>query len=153
MPNMKVTVAKIKTALNKMGAPLFKGELNLTLVGIRSDDANSNAFNDVLCVLYEDDKKLEMVQFPITTDPGVYYREHPLHVDGTAILKPGHYPACWRIGAHKGKYKALVQRGDMTVYRDCDGDAELDTDTAVTACGVFGINLHKASFSQHSLQC
>jgi hypothetical protein len=138
----KVTFAKLKDALSRKDAPLFKGELNLTLVGIRAKDLSANTFNDLLCVLYESDGKQVLEQYPITTDPGVYYREHPINVDGTAILKPGHYRGCWQIGAHQGKYLALVQRGEMTVYRDRNKDKKLDLKNAQS--GYFGINLHRA---------
>lgn len=147
---MKLTVKQIKDALLRKDAPLFTGELNLTLVGIRSKDTDSNAFNDLLCVLYEQDGKLQLVKFPCSTDPGLYYREHPINVLGTAILKPGHYRQCWRLGAHQGKYKALVQRGPMTVYRDRNKDGKLDLDNEQT--GLFGLNLHKATVNGYSLQ-
>lgn len=139
------TIARLKEALTRMDAPLFKGELNLTLVGIRSADTDANTFNDLLCVLYEKDGKLTLQTFPVSTDPGIYYREHPINVDGTAILKPGHYPGCWLLGVHRGQYKALVQRGPMTVYRDRNKDGKLDMKNEAT--GYFGINLHHASFN------
>ncbi|MEE7625441.1 hypothetical protein V3O24_04645 [Methylobacter sp. Wu8] len=145
-----VTITQLKDALSRKDAPIFKGELNLTLVGIRSKDSDANTFNDLLCVLYEKGGKLQMEQFAITTDPGMYYREHPINVDGTAILKPGHYPKCWQIGAHQGKYIALVQRGPMTVYRDRNKDAHLDKANEQT--GYFGINLHRAGANALTLR-
>jgi len=146
----KITITQLKDALSRKDAPIFKGELNLTLVGIRSKDSDANTFNDLLCVLYEQGGKLQMQTFPITTDPGLHYREHPINVDGTAILKPGHYKGCWQIGAHQGKYIALVQRGPMTVYRDRNKDAHLDLDHEQT--GYFGINLHRAGANAHTLR-
>lgn len=147
-----ITLKSIKEALTRKDAPLFKGEMNLTLVGIRSADMAANTFNDRLCVLYQDDKNAyQMEQFPITTDPGVYYREHPINVLGTAILKPGHYKGCWQIGAHRGQYTALVQRGEMTVYRDNNKDAKLDIGIAEET-GFFGINLHHAALNGFTLK-
>ncbi|MFZ2405535.1 MAG: hypothetical protein WAW41_10390 [Methylobacter sp.] len=146
----KVTINQLKDALSRKDAPIFKGELNLTLVGIRSKDSDANTFNDLLCVLYEKNGKAQLDQFPITTDPGLYYREHPINVAGTAILKPGHYKGCWQIGAHQGKYLALVQRGLMTVYRDRNKDAHLDKANEQT--GYFGINLHRAGANGHTLR-
>ena len=147
---IKVTIKQLKDALLRKDAPLFTGELNLTLVGIRATDTDANTFNDLLCVLYEDAAgKLQMQTYPITTDPGLYYRQHPIHVDGTAILKPGHYTACWQIGAHQGKYIALVQRGPMTVYRDRNKDGKLDLTNEQS--GYFGINLHRTGVNAHSL--
>ena len=43
-----------------------------------------------------------------------------------------------------GKYDALVQRGEMTVYRDNNSDAHIDTDTP-TESGYFGINRYRAN--------
>jgi len=148
----KFTIKQITDALTQAGMPpLFKGELNLTLIGIRSTDTDAQTFNDVLCVLHEDAAgKMQMQTYPITTDPGLYYRNHPINVAGTAILKPGHYPKCWQIGAHQGKYTALVQRGEMTVYRDRNKDAHLDREHEQT--GYFGINLHRTGVSAHSLK-
>jgi lysozyme len=61
---------------------------------------------------------------------------------GMATLEPG----CWyvhKFGQHKGSYLALCQRGgDVTVMRD--GDPEY-ADT-----GMFGINIHKGSYTKTS---
>lgn len=40
--------------------------------------------------------------FPATTDPGTFYRENPLSVKGTAIMKPGQYRGAYMIGRHRG---------------------------------------------------
>jgi len=144
---MEVTLQQLQEALLRKDAPLFTGELNLTLIGIRAK-AQGDTFNDVLCVLYEDAGELRLDTYPITTDPGRHYREHPINVDGTAILKPGHYPGCWQIGAHQGKYIALVQRGPMTVYRDRNNDGKPDGEQT----GYFGINLHRAGANGHTLR-
>lgn len=146
-----ITLKKLKDALTRINAPLFKGEYNLNLVGIRSADAQANTFNDTLCVLFETGGQTVLMQFAITTDPGLYYRENPVNVKGSAILKPGHYPKCWAIGLHRGKYPALVQRGSVTVYRDADKDESLDID-GQTESGWFGINLHHAEPDGYTLQ-
>lgn len=149
---MNPSVKNITAALAKISAPLFKGEMNLTLVGIRATDLAANTFNDALCVLYHDAKgQLQLEQFSITTDPGAYYRQRPINVLGTAILKPGHYKGCWQIGAHRGQYLALVQRGLMTVYRDNNKDDKLDIGGHEDH-GYFGINLHHAAANGHSLK-
>lgn len=149
---MKLTTKQITDALKKNKYPLFKGDYNLTLIGVRSNDADANTFNDALFILYEVDKKQHMHRFALTTDPGVYYRENPINVDGTAVLVPGHYKSCWQLGTHQGKYHALVQRGEMAVYRDADADGEIDTDDVAIESGLFGINLHRANANNFSLQ-
>lgn len=148
----KPTVKQITEALSQAGMPpLFKGELNLTLIGIRARDTDANSFNDLLCVLAEDSGgKMQLQTFAITTDPGRHYLNRPINVAGTAILKPGHYKSCWQIGAHQGKYSALVQRGLMTVYRDRNKDNRLDL--AHEQTGYFGINLHRAGANATTLK-
>lgn len=143
---MQFTAKTILDTMKRLGYPVYKGDFNLNLVGIRSHDTDANTFNDVLVVLFELDKKQMLFSFPFTTDPGIYYREHPINSDGTAVLVPGHYRSCWKIGSHRGQYRALVQVGEMNVHRDNDHDALLD-DLEVSQAGVFGINLHHAGAS------
>lgn len=147
-----LTRKRLTDALAKAGAPLFKGELNVTLVGVRSADKHANAFNDTLCVFVEMDGKKTLKKYPITTDPGTYYREHPVNVEGTAVLVPGHYKSCWQLGAHRGQYRALVQRGLMDVYRDNNKNARLDFNKNTVQRGFFGINLHRAGVNKYTLQ-
>lgn len=149
----KLNKSRITAALKKIDAPFFRGDYNLNLVGVRSADTDSNAFNDALVVLYELDGKPVLHKFPMTTDSGVYYRENPVNVEGTAVLMPGFYRGCWSVGAHKGQYRALVQTGVMRVYRDADRDDEIDDPTLLQSDeGLFGINLHRAGANGYSLQ-
>jgi hypothetical protein len=147
---MNITLKKLQGALKRKDAPFFTGELNLNLIGVRAADRHANTFNDVLCVVYDLDGKTVLDQYPITTDPGLYYRHNPINVLGTAVLKPGHYRRCWQIGAHRGQYMALVQRGPMTVYRDGNRDRKIDVD-APTETGYFGINLHRAAVNGYTM--
>ena len=59
-------------------------------------------------------------------------------------MVPGQYRGLWRIGIHKGKYKALVQNRPVTVYRDNNKDSVYDIEAATINTGVYGINLHHA---------
>ena len=70
--------------------------------------------------------------------------EHPIQVKGTAIVKPGQYRGAYQIGYHKGKYKALVQKKPITVYRDGNKDDKFDLNPLSIDKGVFGVNIHKA---------
>jgi hypothetical protein len=149
---MNFTAKTITDTLKRRDYPVFKGDYNLNLVGIRSSDKDANSFNDRLVVLYELDRKQIMHVFPLTTDPGLFYRENPINVAGTAVLVPGHYRSCWALGAHQGKYKALVQRGPMSVYRDNNGDQSIDADADTIQSGHFGINLHRANANYSSLR-
>jgi len=148
---MQFTTKNIIDALKRLDYPIYKGDYNLNLIGIRSNDTDANTFNDVLVVLYEVNKKQHMHCFDMTTDPGVYYLNNPINMDGTAVLKPGHYPSCWQVGRHKNQYYALKQTGEMTVYRDGNLDDVVDIDDDQLQTGLFGINLHRAFDNATSL--
>lgn len=117
---------------------------DLNIVGIRNSSSRANAFDDWLTVFYWFDGIWNMFAFPATTDPGTYYREHPINVRGTAIMKPGQYRRAYKVGRHKG-YKALQQSGPITVYRDNDMDAELDTTGTDEDSGLHAVNIHRAN--------
>jgi hypothetical protein len=121
------------------------GELNL--VGIRNTrDPRSNKFNDFVVAVWIDESTIKQ-RFLIceaTTDPGVYYRNNPINVEGTAVLPEDFYPGLWKLGLHKGKYPALVQSSPIKVWRDNDKDANIDH-KVISKPGMFGINLHRAN--------
>ena len=146
MPSL--TYGNLRAAVQRRGYPFFDhGDYNLNLIGLRTNDQRSELFNDWLIVAYRQNDYPQMLAFPITTDPGLYYRENPCNVKGAAIVVPGHYPKLWQIGKHKGQYDALVQHGSITVYRDNNRDTVLDCDALTAVEGGFGINLHKAGYS------
>ena len=117
---------------------------DLNLVGIRNSESAANRFDDWLCLFYVFDGIWNRFAFPATTDPGSFYRENPLNVRGTAIMKPGQYRRAYQVGRHKG-YKALQQVGPITVYRDNNRDLELDTTGVDEQRGLYAINIHRAS--------
>lgn len=125
----------------------INGIYNLNIIGVRSKDSKEsvNVFNDALILIYtaEDGKHIEV--FPITTDPGLYYLKNNLSIKGCAILKEGQVRGGWQIGLHQGKYKALVQKKPLAVYRDSNKDSKLDFANEET--GMFGINIHKSGES------
>lgn len=130
---------------------------DLNLVGIRSADTRSNAFNDWLAVFYTFPAgRWNSFAFPATTDPGLHHRLHRPErgegPEGVAILKPGQYRSAWRLGRHRGRYKALVQQRPVTVYRDPDGDDELDMQEDRLDTGLFGINIHRANETRPSVR-
>ena len=132
--------------ISKLGHSVFEsGTYNLNIIGLRTRDSDSNTFNDRICVVYKDDKGWITRTWPCTTDPGLYWRENPGNVDGTAILVPGQYRGAYKIGRHRGQYDALVQRGGpVKVYRDGNKNEVLDMDPDTEQEGFFGINIHKA---------
>lgn len=125
---------------------------DLNIVGIRSKDMSSNEFNDWITVFYLSRQlwNWNFFSFPATTDPGTFYRRNPINVKGTALLKPGQYRGAYKIGHHRG-YKALQQKKPMTVYRDANRDAVLDTTGVEEDTGMFGINIHHANAFRPSM--
>ncbi len=125
---------------------------DLNIVGIRTTELKANSFNDFITMFYRMHGEWIFNIYRCTTDPGAYYLENPLSELGTAILKKGQYKGCYRIGRHKGKYTALVQNAPVTVIRDPNRDNVLDVDTSIEETGYFGINIHRASQNEQSIQ-
>lgn len=148
---MNISVNVLLSAMKDKGHRVFRGEWNINLLGVRNTDRQANTFNDSICVLFEHFGSWHLFVFDATTDPGVFYRENPINPAGTAVLAPGQYRGCWKIGQHRGQYEALVQRGDMRVYRDNNHDAMIDI-TGDVETGRQGINLHRASLGGGSSQ-
>jgi len=124
---------------------VYSKPFQLNIVGIRSNKTESNRFDDLLLVFYKNSLlKWSFLVFPITTDPGTYWLKNPLNVDGTAILKEGQYVDAYRLGQHRGQYKALIQNKPVTVIRDYDRNAYLDFFNGNERTGYFGINIHRA---------
>jgi len=67
------------------------------------------------------------------------------NINGTAILIPDFYSACWVVGKHNGKYEALVQyKEPFRVWRDNDQDGQFDYH-GVEYRDVTGLNMHTES--------
>lgn len=123
-----------------------KGAYNLNIIGIRASGANIvNSFDDILLIIYKTPIGRWARQiYQITTDPGISYMKNPCNDKGTAILVPGQYKGAYKIGRHKGKYKALCQNKPVKVYRDNNKNSNYDYDLNSIEEGMFGINIHKA---------
>ena len=137
--------------MQDLGHQVFTtGDYNLNLFGIRAAELVSGKYNDLLGCAYRVEDLWKVDFWPATTDPGVYYREHPMNVSGTAILIPGQYKGVYAVAKHSGKYEALCQRnGPVRVWRDNDKDVELDHDVDVES-GYFGINIHASSSTPYT---
>lgn len=143
---MKYTLDQIKQVLKNKNYLFFdnKTPYNLNIIGIR-ESLLLDGFNDEIYLIYRDNLLRQKIEsFPITTEPGRFYLEHPMNPEGTFILMPGQYLKSHKIGLHRGLYKALVQVGKLRGYMDNDKDDVFDLDPEVTKEGVFGINIHKA---------
>lgn len=134
--------------LKQKNYQVFRKPYYLNIIGIRSSDTQSNRFDDELHVFFKNEhNQWKHYRFSITTDPGTYWLKYPLQVDGTAILKEGQYLNTYRIGLHKGQYKALVQNKMVTVIRDYDRNAVLDFMNGKESTGYYGINIHRAKIT------
>ncbi|MDX1531047.1 MAG: hypothetical protein R3362_05940, partial [Rhodothermales bacterium] len=133
--------------MSRKGYRIFHNDhqaFDLNLVGIRSRSLVPNRFDDWVTVFYRSHGRWIFNAFPATTDPGLYWLGSPMNRLGTAILKEGQHRGMYALGTHKG-YRALQQKGPVTVIRDFDRDARFDFDSGREETGTFGINLHRAS--------
>lgn len=142
--------ANLAKILREKGFEFFtKGAYNLNIIGVRSDQKKkvTDLFDDALVVVYcTPTGKWQKQIYHITTEPGSYYMvKDMLNPEGTAILAPGQYRGCWEIGLHRGKYKALVQKKPVFVYRDNNRDMVYDLKPEKLDVGVFGINIHRSN--------
>lgn len=135
-----------KILVNKGYAYFNKGKYNLNIIGVRkSEDKVTNNFDDFIVVEYIDMYGIKTREvFAATTDPGLSSITNPITSKGCAILVPGQYRSCWKLGYHKGKYEAIVQYKPVKVYRDNNKDKVYDFDSKTIEEGIFGINIHKA---------
>jgi len=123
----------------------------LNMVGFRDTD-KMNTFNDSFVYWYYDNGRLVIDQVDrFTTDPGIKSLTHPENAKGCAILCSGFHEGLWKIGYHKGQYKALVQASACKVYRDNNKDEKIDFVSKSIDQGVFGVNLHRANATGESV--
>lgn len=110
------------------------------LVGVRSKANAKNQFDDLIAVINNN----EISWYTCTTNPGTHWLLNLLNPKGTAVLKPGQYLDTWKVGLHQGKYEALTQCANVTVFRDGDRD-DIAEESKITETGIFGINIHRAN--------
>jgi len=146
------TREQIQKTLESKGYKYFTDDNNkgydVNIVGIRNSKTKgrvTNAFDDKITISYKIDGEWQYHEFNCTTDPGTHWVENVLNDKGVAILKPGQYRGSHKLRLHQGKYLALGQKKDVTVYRDNDRDGNYDLDESKTDTGLFGINIHRAT--------
>ncbi len=153
-------IDQVKNAMSRMKYVVCDGidkdgnrkNLDLNIFGVRSSSAVPDSFDDLIGVFWMNwaINDWEYHVWPATTDPGLYFLNHPLRIEGTAILKEGQHRSSHVIGVHRGKYKALVQHSSLPVYRDRDRDDVIDINPANLHVGYFGINIHRtAAYQPH----
>ena len=144
------TREQIKDTVLSKGYEWFeKGNYNLNIVGVRNsktDGKVTNHYDDNITLSYNVDEVEKFHCWANTTDPGLYWIDHPMNTDGTAVLVPGQYKGVYKIDKHAGKYEALCQRGGkVKVYRDGNKDDTYDFDSDTITEGYYGINIHRSS--------
>jgi len=150
---MKYTREQIQTTVEGKGYKYFHDNNNknydVNIIGIRNSETKgrvTNAFDDTLTIAFKVDGEWQYHEFDCTTDPGSAYMDNPiLENTGCAILKPNQYRGSHKLRLHGGKYLALGQKKEVTVYRDNDRDNNYDLDESNTDTGLFGINIHRAT--------
>jgi len=150
---MKYTREQIQNTVEGKGYKYFHDNNNkgydVNIIGIRNSETKgrvTNAFDDILTIAYKIDGEWQYHEFQCTTDPGSAYMDNPiLENTGCAILKPNQYRGSHKLRLHAGKYLALGQKKDVTVYRDNNRDDNYDLDESKTTTGLFGINIHRAT--------
>lgn len=145
-PSSNALVNEFRRIFQRKNYIFQEDELRLNIIGIRNLDANADFFDDELVVIWKEHGRHQVKRYPITTDPGKgYLQSVMLNPKGTAILKAGQYRNAYKLGLHRSKYVALVQRsGPVTVYRDDNRNGSLDFMAGNIDTGYFGINIHKA---------
>ena len=149
---MKYTREQIQLTVEDKGYKYFHDNLNkgydVNIIGVRNSKTKgrvTNAFDDTLTISYKVDGEWQYHEFSCTTDPGSHWVENLLNEKGVAILKPNQYRGSHKLDFHQGRYLALRQKSDVTVYRDNDRDNNYDLNESKTDTGVFGINIHRAT--------
>ena len=150
---MKYTREKITDVMTSKGYKYFTDDNNkgydVNIIGVRNSETKgrvTNAFDDTITVSYKCEEGVwHYHEFNCTTDPGSHWVENILNEKGVAILKPNQYRGSHKLRLHQGKYLALGQKKDVTVYRDNNRDNNYDLNESKTDTGIFGINIHRAT--------
>jgi len=140
------TKEQIEAAVKAKGYKYFEnGDYNVNIIGVRNSEPSkkvTNLFDDWLTLSFKINGVWQFYIWGATTDPGKAPMLKGNNGTGTARVVPGQYPGSHMVRLHQGKYEALGQKGNISVYRDADKDLEYDIDKITT--GVYGINIHKA---------
>jgi hypothetical protein len=151
---LKPSREQIQAVMQQKGYTVFNGHkpYDLNIVGIRNKSTIPNFFDDTIAVFYRNEYNHEMIEyFPATTDPGLFWLQHPMHFDGTAIMCEGQYLHAYSIGRHKG-YKALEQAGPILFIRDYNRNNILDFNLQNKEKTIIKANIHRASNSGISVK-
>ena len=132
------TIETIHKVMRSNNMAVFSKPYDVTLGGIRTKDNKANTFNDWLYAsMFLSNGGIFSVIVEGTTDAGLYYRENPMHVDGTAIIQHGvQHRGAYQYQnpqlnngqrGHRGQ-EAFRQINPMKYWRDANRDEYLDFD-------------------------
>jgi len=147
----KYTKEQIKDTVEGLGYKYFTNDnYDVNIIGIRNSKTEgrvTNRFDDLMTISYKDENgEWQYHEYDCTTDPGDDWMENPwIDEIGCAVLKPGQYRGSHKLRLHSGRYLALGQKKDVTVYRDNNRNDKYEFDESTCDTGVFGINIHRAT--------
>ena len=141
---LKYSYEQVKRVMLNKGYKFFESEKSINRIGIRTGDSLTNTFDDTYLIAVVIGGIGQVFQFDnFTTDAGYkYLKDKFLNPKGCALLVPNQYLGMHKIGLHRGKYEAFVQKSKCSVYRDINKNNVIDKNVIDT--GLFGINEHHA---------
>jgi len=127
---IRPTIEEIHEVMEEQGMKVFSNPYDCTLGWIRTNDNKSNKFNDWIFMSHPTENGgINSIIIPGTSDAGLYYREHPLNIDGTAIIQHGKQFrgsfTYMKKGGHRGQ-EAFRQTGGLDYWRDNNQDEYID---------------------------
>lgn len=147
----------ILAEIEKRGFVYFEsGDYDLTIVGVRnlSENAEVDRFDDRIYICYPKSGKWIVEHGEATTDPGRYYLTKKSYKPCAIMLHDQQARSAYKLGLHRGKYTALVNRGPGKIkyWRDANKDLRLDYGGSGSTKGVvysdkIGLNIHRSSVS------
>lgn len=152
-----LTYQVIKKKYNEFGYAFFNSApYDLNIFGIRSAniDQSKDKYDDFYGIAYLDQNKEEQLFICAqTTDPGLVELQDPSFENakkfGTAIMAEGQWRACWALGimgSGNWKHPALIQVGEIGIYRDTNRDAIMNMDKkSIQKSKYWGICNHASS--------
>lgn len=124
------TIEEIHEVMSEQDMKIFITPYDCTLGWIRTVDNKSGKFNDWIFMSHPTvSGGINSIIIPGTVDAGLYYRKHPMNIDGTAIIQHGkQFRGAFTYmekGGHNGQ-EAFRQTGPLDYWRDINRDEYLD---------------------------
>jgi len=111
------------------------------IFGIRNCYEFTNKFDDVIGVFWGKNQIDNILYYPATTDPGLFFAKNPIDGKRTAVMVAGQYKNVYAVGKHKGKYTALRQIRPIDFYQDGNRDNKIDRTAPIKSQLIYA-NIH-----------